>query len=154
MIDTPKDDAFKENAIAMVKQNCPDGINFEVKSVYKNVMDGTLVAISFGKSSEKSTCTKTAYVHFGKEGKRYYRWHNALLNAIASHKERIFFFRLLELAGIGGVIALTLVVVFSILLSVLAFTTTTANPSVVEVVNLSFTVILGFFFGSQTGHKK
>jgi hypothetical protein len=50
--------------------------------------------------------------------------------------------------------ALTLVVVFSILLCVLAFTTTIANPSVVEIVKLSFTVILGFFFGSQTGHKK
>ena len=36
----------------------------------------------------------------------------------------------------------------------LAFTNTTANPSIIEVVKLSFTIILGFFFGSQTSHKK
>ncbi len=46
------------------------------------------------------------------------------------------------------VIALILVVVFSVLLCVLAFTDTQANPSVVEVVKASFTLILGFFFGS------
>jgi len=52
----------------------------------------------------------------------------------------------------GGLIAVILVIVFSLLLCVLAFSST-ANTSIVEVVKLSFTTILGYFFGSQVAGK-
>ena len=68
-------------------------------------------------------------------------------------RERVWFFRFIELAGIGGVIAFFLILVFSILLCVLAFVPT-ANSTVLELVKASFTIILGFFFGSQSAGKK
>lgn len=145
------DDTMKEAAKAIVKEYCSEGTNFSVRKVYENIMDGTLIQVAFQNASGSD---ETGHVHFGKSGPKFFRWFNDVLNEIGHHKERNFFFRLLELSGIGGVIALTLIFVFSILLSVLAFTDSTANPTVVEVVKLSFTIILGFFFGSQTGHKK
>jgi hypothetical protein len=145
-------DEMKEEAKNRVEEQFPDGSNFSVKKVYENLMDGTLVSVEFQKPDSKGE--STAHVHFGSDETRFYRWHNDVLSAVANHKERSTFFRLLSLSGIGGVIALVLVVVFSVLLCVLAFTGTPANPSIVEVVKLSFTIILGFFFGSQTGHKK
>jgi hypothetical protein len=46
-----------------------------------------------------------------------------------------------------------LVLVFSVLLCVLAFISPD-NSTILEVVKLSFTIILGFFFGSQTAGQK
>lgn len=145
-------DEMKEEAKQRVKEQCPTGTDFTVKKVYENLMDGTLISVDFQKPNDEGD--STAHIHFGSDETRFYRWHSDVLNAVANHKERSTFFRLLSLAGIGGVIALILVVVFSILLCVLAFTSAPANPTIVEVVKLSFTIILGFFFGSQTGHKR
>lgn len=144
-------DEMTEEAKQRVQDNFPDGSDFRVKRHYENVMDGTLVSITFKNAAGKE---ETSHVHFGTDETRFYRWHSDVFNAMGNHKERNYFFRLLSLTGVGGVIALILIVVFSVLLCVLAFTDTQANPSVVEVVKASFTLILGFFFGSQTGHKK
>lgn len=84
-------------------------------------------------------------VHFGPDEMRVYRWHSDVLAAVSGSRERIWFFRFIELAGIFGVIAFFLVLAFFILLCVLAFVPT-ANSTVLEVVKLSFTIILGFFF--------
>lgn len=145
-------DEMKEEAKQRVQEEFPNASAFGVKKVYENLMDGTLISVDFQKPNNEGE--STAHVHFGNDETRFYRWHSDVLAAVANHKERSTFFRLLSLAGIGGVIALVLVVVFSVLLCVLAFTGAPANPSIVEVVKLSFTIILGFFFGSQTGHKK
>jgi hypothetical protein len=90
----------------------------------------------------------------GRNDIRTFRWHSDVLNAISGTRERVWFFRFLELAGIGGVIAFILILIFSVLLCVLAFSSSTVNPSILEVVKLSFTVILGYFFGSQAAAKK
>ena len=68
-------------------------------------------------------------------------------------RERVLFFRFIELVGVGGLIASFLVVVLAVLLFFLAW----ENPgesSIIEVVKLSFTIILGFFFGSQAASQK
>ena len=144
-------DEMKNEALKQVKASFPEGTDFRADRVFEHVMDGTLITIYFRSPSNKD---EWAHVHFGSDETRFYRWSSDVFNAVANYKERNAFFRLLALTGIGGVIALILVVIFSILLCVLAFTTSPTNPSVIEVVKLSFTVILGFFFGSQTGHKK
>ncbi len=144
-------DEMKEEAKRRVEEAFPEGTNFRVKKVYEHLMDGTLVSINFQGQSGKE---ETAHIHFGSDETRFYRWHSDVLLAVTNHKERNPFFRLLTFAGVGGVIALTLVAVFSVLLSVLAFTGTPANPTVVEIIKFSFTIILGFFFGSQTSHRK
>jgi hypothetical protein len=41
------EEARNEKAIAIVKNNCPNGSEFTVKNVYENVMDGILVTIQF-----------------------------------------------------------------------------------------------------------
>lgn len=145
-------DEMKEEAKQRVQEEFPHANSFSIKRVYENLMDGTLISVDFQRENVEGEAS--AHVHFGSDQTRLYRWHSEVLGAVSAHKEHSAVFRLLSLAGIGGVIALILIVVFSILLCVLAFTGTPANPSVVEVVKLSFTVILGFFFGSQTGHKK
>ena len=143
-------DDMKNEAKKRIEETFPEGTNFRVHKVYENLMDGTLVSIMFDTSTRKE---EVAYIHFGSDEIRFHRWNSDVLNAVSSYKERNTFFRLLALTGIGGVIALILVVVFSILLFVLALMNPD-NSSIVEVVKLSFTIILGFFFGSQTSHKK
>jgi hypothetical protein len=146
-----KIDEMKENARARVETDNPGKTNFKVSKLYENLMDGTLITVSFQDSSGKEDFN---HVHFGSNEIRTYRWHNDVLNAVSNYKERVWFFRFLEFAGMGGLIAFILVLVFSLLLCVLAFFNTNVNPSIVEVVKLSFTIILGFFFGSQASGKK
>ena len=145
-------DELKEKARAKVENDNPGNTNFKVSKVFENLMDGTLISVSFQTSTGKEDSN---HVHFGRMNEvRTYRWHGDVLNAIASTRERVWFFRFIELAGIGGVIAFILVLIFSVLLCALAFSNPNVNPSILEVVKLSFTIILGYFFGSQTAAKK
>jgi hypothetical protein len=143
-------DEMKKEAIARVMGDNPGKTDFEFSRSYDNLMDGTLITVSFRDSSGKQDFS---HVHFGKDATRVYRWHNEVLNAVANYKERRWFFRFLEFAGMGGLIAFMLVLIFSVLLCVLAFNTN-VNPSIVDVVKHSFTIILGYFFGSQASSKK
>lgn len=144
-------DELKEKARAKVEDDNPGNTNFKVSRVFENLMDGTLISVSFQNSAGKEDSN---HVHFGRNEVRTYRWHGDVLNAIASTRERVWFFRFIELAGIGGVIAFILVLIFSVLLCALAFFNPDVNPSILEVVKLSFTIILGYFFGSQTAARK
>jgi hypothetical protein len=145
---TPEE--MKEKARERIEQENPDGKEFKVGKVFENIMNGTLVTVNFKTQAGKEDLS---LVHFGPDGMKPYRWHSEALAAISGSRERIWFFRFIELAGIGGVIAFFLVLAFSILLCVLAFFPN-ANETVLEVVKLSFTIILGFFFGSQSAGKR
>jgi hypothetical protein len=140
-------DEMKDKAKALVEANNPDKTNFHVSKVYENVMDGTLMTISFSDAGNSSDHNHILFTDDGLT--RSYRWHSDVLNAVSNYKERNWFFRFLEFGGMGGLIALILVIVFSLLLVVLALKSN-SNPNIVEVVKLSFTTILGFFFGSQS----
>ena len=139
----------KQEALARVMQDNPGNTGFKISKVYEHLMDGTLITVSFQNSSGKEDSN---HVHFGKDDIRVYRWHSDVLNALANYKERVWFFRFLEVAGIGGVIAFMLIIVFSVLLCALAFSPT-VNASIVDVVKLSFTIILGYFFGQTTARR-
>jgi hypothetical protein len=144
---------LKEKAIERVKadNDNPGNTGFHASRVYENLMDGVLISVSFQTSAGKEDSN---HVHFGRDEVRTYRRHQDVLNAIASTRERVWLFRFIELAGIGGVIAFILVLVFSGLLCVLAFFNPNVNPSIFEVVKLSLTIILGYFFGSQTAAQR
>ena len=139
---------IKDKAIESVEVDNPNSTGFKTK-LYEHFMDGTLVRVSFKDSSGKEG---TNHVHFGRDGVRLYRSRDEILSVVANYKERNWFFRFLEMAGIGGVIAFILVVIFSVLLSILAFSQT-QNNSVVDVIKLSFTIILGYFFGQATNNR-
>jgi hypothetical protein len=142
----------QDAARAQVETDNPDKTNFKVSKVYEDIMDGTLITVSFQHSSGKEDSN---HVHYRRDcGTRTYRWYNDVLNAVSYYKERVWFFRFLEFAGMGGLIAFMLVLIFSVLLCVLALFNRTESSSIVEVVKLSFTIILGYFFGSQTTGKK
>jgi hypothetical protein len=143
---------MKGKAVARVEEDNPGNTGFRVSRVYEHLMDGTLISVSFQSASGKE---ESNHVHFGRDEIRVHRWHGDVLNAAANYKERIWFFRFLEMAGIGGVIAFMLILIFSVLLCVLALNSS-ANPvntSIVEVVKLSFTIILGYFFGQTTARR-
>jgi hypothetical protein len=140
---------LKEKAVARVEADNPTNTNFKASRVFEHLMDGTLVTVTFKDSSGKEDSN---HVHFGRDDIRVYRWHGDALNAAANYKERLWFFRFLETVGIGGVIAFMLVLVFSVLLCVLAFSPT-ANTNILEVIKLSFTIILGYFFGQTAARK-
>jgi len=147
------EDEEKEKAIAITKDNNPGKTTFEINRVYEHFMDGTLISVAFPKDPTIPMDTPgnkdSNHIYFDSDGTvRRYRWHDEVMTAVANYKERIWFFRFLEFAGMGGLIAFILVVVFSLLLVVLAIKSN-ANPNIVEVVKLSFTTILGYFFGSQ-----
>jgi hypothetical protein len=144
-------DEMKEKARLRIEADNPGCTGFKATRVYENVMDGTVVTISFMTAASKEDSN---HVHFGRNEARVYRWHGDILAAVSGARERVWFFRFIELAGVGGVIAFFLVLVFSILLCALAFFNPNVNPTILEVVKLSFTIILGFFFGSQSAAKK
>jgi hypothetical protein len=144
-------DDLKEKARTRIETDNPGSTNFKVSRVYENLMDGVLITVTFQTNGGKEDSN---HVHFGNNEVRVYRWHSDVLAAISSTRERVWFFRFIELAGIGGVIAFILVLIFSVLLCALAFLNPNVNPSILEVVKLSFTVILGYFFGSQTAGRK
>jgi hypothetical protein len=146
-------DEMREQAKAEVLAVNPKATALKVSKVYDHLMDGTLITVSFqdGSSTGKEDMS---HVHFGRNGVRFYRYHSDVINEVSHYKERSWFFRFLEFAGIGGLIAFTLILVFSILLCVFAFSGKELNASIVEVVKLSFTTILGYFFGSQAAGKR
>lgn len=143
-------DELRKKAEERVASDNPDGKEFRVQKVYENILDGTIISVSFKTPEGKEDAN---HVHFGPNEVRVYRWHSDVLNAVSGTKERVWFFRFIELAGIGGVIAFVLVLIFSVLLCVLAFVRTPVNDTILEVVKLSFTIILGYFFGSQSARK-
>jgi hypothetical protein len=142
---------MQEQAKAEVQSANPDSSGLRVSKIYENVLDGTLVTVAF---KNKLGNEELSHVHFGRKGPKFYRYHSDVLSDVSHHKERIWFFRFLEFAGMGGLIAFTLVLIFSALLCVLAFNSKDGSSSIIEVVKLSFTTILGFFFGSQASGRK
>lgn len=143
-------DEMKDKALVKAQTDNPDKINFQISRVYENLMDGTLITVAFKDAGGKEDFN---HVHFKKDEMRVYRWHNEVLTAVSNYKERNLFFRFLDVAGMSGLIAFTLIVLFALFLIGLAFSRPDVVPSIVEVVKLSFTTILGFFFGSQAPGK-
>jgi hypothetical protein len=145
-------DEMMEKARARVAKENAESNGFKANArIFENIMQGTVVRVDFTTETGKDDHN---LVHFGPNGMRTYRWSSDVLRAVSGWREPVWFFRFIELAGIGGVIAFFLILVFSVLLCVLAFDPNTANSTVLEVVKLSFTIILGFFFGSQSAGKK
>lgn len=144
-------DEIKAKAKAEVENANPQSSNINVKSIYENFLDGTLLTVTF---TTLEGVESTNHVYFGDDTEiRLHRYFSDVFNTVSKHKERNFFFRFLEFGGISGLIACILIIVFSILLCVFAFSGE-PNPGVLEVVKLSFTTILGFFFGSQVGTNR
>jgi hypothetical protein len=143
-------DEMTAKAVERVSADNPQGTNFKAYKVYESILDGTLVTVNFEQPARKDDSNQ---VHFGREGIRVFRWHSEVIDAISKAKERNPFFRLIELVGIGGVIAFILVLIFSILLCGLAIGNQN-SATILEVVKMSFTIILGYFFGSQAAKGK
>ena len=133
-------------AVTEVLTANPGGDGYAAINTYSNVMDGALVEVQF---VTREGVRAINHVYFGKKEVGVFRSFHEVCAAMANHKESSFFFRLLSSTGVGGLIALILIGVFSVLLSVLAMTNSTPNQSVIEVIKLSFAIILGYFFGSQ-----
>jgi hypothetical protein len=143
-------DEMKTEAVTRIEVENPGCKGFKAARVYDHIMDGIVVLVAFmnAEGKDDSNC-----VYFGRGEVRNYRWVSDVLQAVSATRERNWFFRFIELAGVGGVIASFLVLVFSILLFTLALVKPD-NSTILEVVKLSFTLILGFFFGSQAANKK
>jgi hypothetical protein len=145
-------DEMKERAISEVQSTVPNIQGAAVLRVYENVLDGTLVTVGY--KDEKGNKDMN-HVLFDKDSTgrpKFYRYHSDVLIDVSHYKERSWFFRFIQFTGVGGLIALILILIFSGLLCVLAFFAET-RPATVEVAKLSLTTILGFFFGSQTSKK-
>lgn len=143
---------MKLRASERVQEANPKCSDFEARRVFENILDGIVVSVFFKTPEGKEDSNQ---VHFGRNDElRLYRWMGDVLAEVSSSRERVWLFRFIELAGIGGVIAFILVLIFSILLCALAFFNPNVNPTILEVVKLSFTIILGFFFGSQSAGKR
>jgi len=145
-----RDDMLKA-AVKRVEADNAGATGFKAAKTYDHILDGTIVTVTFTMNAKEDS----NHVHFDRADQmKVFRWHGDVIQAVAGYKERNFFFRFLEMAGISGVIAFILILVFSVLLSVLAFSKTAADPTILEVIKLSFSLILGFFFGSQSTGRK
>ena len=143
-----KIDEMKKEAIQRVEENNPNCSDPKIDNVYTHIMDGTLISVAFKSSSGNQVLN---HVYFGKETWTYQDY-KEVLTEISGTKEG-WLFRFVEVAGIGGLIAFLLILIFSVLLFVLIFYDK-ADTSIIDVVKLSFTTILGYFFGSHTSTKK
>ena len=144
--------ADMEEAAIEVIRGRDDDVQRPTTKVLLNILDGTLVTVTYRNTENKEVIR---HVLFDKNNEpKFYRYHSEILSDLSHHKERSWFFRFLQFAGVGGLIALILVLIFSVLIFVLAFSGKPADPSITEVVKLSFTTILGFFFGQSTSRPK
>jgi hypothetical protein len=148
-------DEMRAAALARVKQDNPSCTDFTTEKTYENIMDGTVFAIAF----KKPDGTKdTNHVYFRGKEERVLRWHSDVIAAVAAYRERNWFFRFIELAGLNGVLAFILLLIFSLLLVALAILNPSGSnatiASILEIVKLTFTLILGYFFGSQSVSRK
>ena len=143
-------DEMKAKAEEQVQVHNPDATNFQATKIYDNILEGTLITVNFDQTSKQNDSNQVLFV---KDTVRIFRWQSEVLDTISRTKERNLLFRFIELVGIGGVIAFILVAIFSTLLCVLAITNKD-SASIIEVVKVSFTIILGFFFGSQATKVK
>jgi hypothetical protein len=89
------------------------------------------------------------HVHFVNGRAQIYTNFGDVCHAVTRHQPNLFF-RFLEFSGVGGAIASFLVIIFAVLLCVLALGARDANSSILDIVKTSFTIILGYFFGSQS----
>lgn len=132
-----------EKRVAAANPGCQD---VRCGDVYENFMDGILVDVTFLNGAEKESIN---HVHYGQEVRLFRIFHD-VCEAVSAHKEKRFFFRLLEFSGVGGLIAIILMAVFSLLLFVLVFFMPDARTSIFKIIETSFVMILGYFFGSQS----
>jgi len=139
---------MKKNAVKKVEEKNLESRDFRSAEVYENFLGGTLIDVEF-KDREGHEALNHVYFENEKEPEVYRRF-EGICKAVCNYKERRLFFRFLELVGIGGLIVLALTIIFSILLSVLAIWGKDTNPSIIKIVEVSFTLILGYFFGSQS----
>ena len=140
---------MEKKALALVADANRESKGFEVGKVLDNIMDGTLVTVDFKTETGKKDHN---LVHFGPDEEvRRYRYHSHVAAAVSMSREPRWFFRFIELAGVGGVLAFFLLVPFTILLCVLVLfpAANPTDPTVLEVVKVSFTSILGFFFEAR-----
>ena len=144
-------DEMKEKAIAKVEAANPNNKNYKVGRILENILDGILVSVTFETSTGKE---ESNHVHFSNKEIRIYRWHGDVLSAINGSREKIWFFRFLEFSGVGGLIAFLLILIFALFLCILAFFNPDLRKDILDVVKLSFTTILGYFFGSQASGKR
>jgi len=144
-------DEIAAKAQARVESQNPGCSKVNCLGVYEHVLDGTLADVTYDQSDGRPGY---CYVWFGKGDIRSYRTASDIISAVSSYKESRWFFRFIEMAGIGGVIAFALVLIFSVFLCVLAFIPRQVDQTILEVVKLSFTIILGYFFGSQSSGKR
>jgi hypothetical protein len=146
-------DEMTKLALEQVKQNDPESSNFKVIKVFDNIMDGAVVSVGF-RTPTPSDKDDSNHIWFRGRESRAYRWHSDIVNAVSAYKERRWFFRFIEVAGVNGVIAFAVILIFSALLCALLVTHPDTYQTILELVKLSFSVILGYFFGSQAGGKK
>lgn len=62
--------------------------------IFENIMHGTVVTVTFTTQTGKEDHN---LVHFGPDEMRVYRWHSDVLAAVSGSRERIWFFRFIEL---------------------------------------------------------
>lgn len=104
---------MKQMACSRVQEANPRATDFDARRVYQNVLEGTVVTVSFKTVEGREDSYQ---VHVGRNDEvRLYRWMSDVLSEVSTSRERVWFFRFIELAGIGGVMAFILVLVFSAL---------------------------------------
>ena len=141
-------DEMKTEALKRVTANNP-GMTPTSSRVFENIMDGAVVGVFFKtKEGKENFELRVLWSRRGPGLQMVFRRHSGRVRGTRAELALPTYWTRWH----GGVIALFLVLAFSILLSILAFVP--HDSTVLEVVKLSFTLILGFFFGSQTANKK
>jgi hypothetical protein len=144
---------WQAEALRRVADANPDITDPYPDRVYDNFLDGILVTVVY-KDKKQENKQVWSYIHFRDSETRFYRNSSEVLFTVNSYRERIWFFRFLEFVGTGGFIAFLLILMFSVILCILAFSKAAPeNDKIVDVIRVSFTIILGYFFG-QASHKK
>ncbi len=115
---------------------------------YRDFLGGVLVDVTFQDKNGKESIN---HVYFPENnGEPIVKiTFSEVCEIVSRHREQSLFFRFLEFAGIGGLIALVLTGIFAILLFILAVWIHAVDPAILEIIKMSFTLILGYFFGSQ-----
>ncbi len=92
-----RDDMLKA-AVKRVEADNLGATGFKATKTYDQILDGTIVSVNFMMNDKE----ESNHVHFDHADQmKVFRWHGDIIQAVAGYRERNFFFRFIELAGIG-----------------------------------------------------
>lgn len=136
---------LKRDAEGAVNDVEPDGSKFHAKSIIENFNGGSLVIVEY---DDEDGDDVESFVYYLGERRSVYADAEGLARSVADKSKPTFWSLALDpskIGGVSGIVALIITIAIC-----WRYTAEGSNLKVPEVLANAWTIIIGFYFGSQT----